>query len=318
MFDFAFREARAELKELLRKRENRTPWQPVPLALATVLPALSFVWAYYWCISRFRLHNGWFIYAIVIPCVVLALVPTLQVRPSLKNAAPVRGNMVLACGSWMALALGVFLGGQTYMWHMYSFYTYEELADYTNIDPSKDRGQSYMDAGQVYFRDASYVSVDDFSVYKSMATFCVAPIVSEALGEAPVPVDFWAVGLNCCNQETGDYHCGAVGDKTARAGLRLLRDDVRSYYALAVQEWSAKKCPDQVNTLSGLAEASPLLCPEVRHPLFFHWVTDPLEQVDAFHERGMAMFGMHVTIFCVGNFVVSLLLFWGLFALGFK
>jgi len=126
------------------------------------------------------------------------------------------------------------------------------------------------------------------------------------------------VGINCCDQDRKTFTCGAVGDITARAGLRLLRDDVRPFYTLAVQQWNARNCPVDDNTVSGRAEASPLICPVAKHPLFFHWVADPLAEVDRYHERAMELYAMHVVLFTSGNLLVVLAVLWVLFYLGFK
>lgn len=328
--DFIFKEARAELRELTRKHEPRSPWQPIPVLMSAIVPALCFTWAYYCCFSWLRFYHPRLAFVLGLPSLAVAAVVSLQAKQLLRNAVPARGSMVTAVGCWAAVVLALWLGEQNYSWHIFSFYSYQDLADYINIDPSEDKGQSFMDSGQVYFKEASYVAVDEFVAFKSEATFCVAPILSEdalqpsapaskALGQNfPNVVDFWAVGLNCCNQETGEYHCGAVGDKTARSGLRLLRDDVRPFYALAVQEWEAKKCPEDTNTAKGYAKASPLICPRSGHPLFFHWVADPLLEVDLFYEKAMSMFSMHIVCFTLGNFLIGLLLSWALFLMGFK
>ncbi|CAK0824554.1 unnamed protein product, partial [Prorocentrum cordatum] len=70
-------------------------------------------------------------------------------------------------------------------------------------------------------------------------------------------VDFWAVGMDCCNQTSGEFWCGQVSNPRARAGMRMLRDDSRPFYALAVQVWAAKRCPEDVNTVSGVRAQAP-------------------------------------------------------------
>lgn len=329
--DFVFREVRGELRELLRKHEPTTPWQPIPVALAAVVAPLVFCWTYFWCCcSSLRYHMPAVVVVLVLPMFGLAAGVSAKVRTSLRDGTAVRGPIVVAVGCWVAVLLALFLGERNYRWHMVSYYSYQDLAAYTNIDPSDDRGQTYMDAGQVYFNEASYVAADEFVDYRSGATYCVAPIMSQdALSNSiesakelkqtfPHFVDFWAVGMNCCDQATGTFTCGEVADKSARSGLRLLRDDVRPFYALAVQEWEAKWCPDNDNTAAGHAQAQPLACPRAGHPLFFHWVVDPLLAVDNFYEESKSLFGLQTVLFVVCNFVVALFLFWFLFNLGFK
>merc|ERR1719401_332300 len=103
--------------------------------------------------------------------------------------------------------------------------------------------------------------------------FCAAPVLrrswssqEQVVGEDTeedigVPqsrsVDFWAVGVDCCDAEGASFHCGDSRQPTARAGLRVLDGNERAMYTLAVEQWSA-------NT------GKP-----VQHPLFFYWVEDP-------------------------------------------
>merc|ERR1719468_1115062 len=189
-----------------------------------------------------------------------------------------------------------------------------------------------MDAGQIYFREYSKVYVDQMIAYRSDHVYCAAPILVEPLtnqdgaeqveqsGHFNIPpsgtIDFWAVGTDCCDQETKAFTCGAVGDPRARAGLRLLRADIRPFYALAVQEWAARLCPLDDNTVQGRAKASPLICPMSRHPLFFHWVVDPLLEVDNLYNKGITTWSTHSVLFFVSNFFLTLALLWGLFVIG--
>merc|ERR1719456_1719941 len=52
----------------------------------------------------------------------------------------------------IALILGTFYGNQTYLKYNEVFYKFQGLDVYVNVNPSRDNGQSYMDAGQVYFK----------------------------------------------------------------------------------------------------------------------------------------------------------------------
>merc|ERR1719235_1781414 len=96
--------------------------------------------------------------------------------------------------------------------------------------------------------------------------------------------------MDCCNQTSGEFWCGQVGNPQARAGMRMLRDDSRSFYALAVQVWAAKRCPENENTVHGVRAQEPLVCLPAKHPLFFYWVVDPIMEVDSFGARSATLF----------------------------
>lgn len=333
--NFMFKEARAEAHELLRKKEHKTPWQPIPVVLGAACPVVLFAWVYYCCFSGLRFYHPERAALLGFgPALAACVVVSLKTRQSLRAVAPARGPFALAACLWVALALAALGGEENYRWHMLSYYQFQDLAAYTNIDPSLDKGQSYMDAGQVYFREDSRVATEQMVVFRSDGVYCAAPIISQPIvnqdGEEQVEqdgpfkvsksytVDFWAVGMDCCDQETKVFTCGAVPDNAARAGIRLLRDDIRPFYLLAVQQWAARLCPVDDNTAEGRAQAAPLICPQARHPLFFHWVRDPLLEVDTFYDKAMHMYRMHLLTFAIWNFGLLLGLLWLLFFLGLK
>mmetsp|Transcript_62181 Transcript_62181/g.180304 ORF Transcript_62181/g.180304 Transcript_62181/m.180304 type:complete len:335 (-) Transcript_62181:63-1067(-) len=330
-----FREARAEARELLRKKDSRGPWQPIPVLIGGVIPSLLFAWSYYCCFAglRFYLPITAAIVGLVVPFIVCVAI-TAKARGNMRAVVPARLFFVLAVCLWVAFALAALGGEVNYHRHMVSFYKFQDLASYTNIDPGMDKGQSYMDAGQVYFSEGSHVAVGQLAAFRSDSVYCAAPIVSDALenqdgdeqveqdGHFKVPksetVDFWAVGVDCCDQESKTFTCGAVPNPKARAGIRLLRDDVRPFYVLAVQQWIARMCPLDKNTAEGRAEVAPLICPQARHPLFFHWVQDPLDEVDNLYTKAMQMYRHHLFWFCIGNVALVMSLHFVLFEMGLK
>jgi len=234
---------------------------------------------------------------------------------------------------WLAFVVGMVAGDRSYWWYMTSFYTYQDLATYNDIDPSADQGQTYMDVGQIYFKEGSKLERAEMMAYKSALTYCVAPITSQTFwntgseaidpgGPMKIPesgtVDFWAVGTDCCSAQDRSFNCGAANNTNARSGLRLLRDDARPFYFLAVQEWVAKHCPVDDNTASGRAKNAPLVCLPARHPLLFYWVQDPLYEVDQYQVKAHSLFNLHVFTFCILDIVVTLGALWILFRVGLK
>jgi len=159
----------------------------------------------------------------------------------------------------LSVVAGCIYGNHNYWKFGYPLYEIHQLANYVNIDPSSDFGQSYMDSGIINFKASTYVDTSRAIAFRSYHMYCAAPIVLTPLQEGVTkhPVDFWAIGINCCDADGQSFTCGEVGQEDAQSGIRLVDEEARQFLNLAVEEWSAQyKIP-------------------VRHALFFDWVVEP-------------------------------------------
>jgi len=176
--------------------------------------------------------------------------------------------------AWM---VAVCCGYLNFLHNMRPYYDVSNLNMYPQVDPAQFHGQQMMDAGQISFVDGAHLDLSRSMGFRNQATYCVAPIVtgSEVLGT----YDFWAVGLDCCSGGSADFQCGEFNNQNAHAGLRLMDDDQRSFYRLAVQQ----------------AEAAYSI--EARHPLFFHWMSEPMHELQAYSDDGYKFFLLGVFTF---------------------
>lgn len=178
-----------------------------------------------------------------------------------------------SCFAW---AIGLYLGIHNYYDHMQSYYGVSSLGNYRDVDPAKMRGQQLMDAGRVLFKNGSYIDLTKSMSFRNNDLYCVAPIVNADHNlHGSEAYDFWAVGLNCCCGDTlrdAKFQCDDYDNKKAYAGLRLMNDDQRPFFRLAVQQ--------AVGTY-GIKS---------NHPLFFHWVLDPVASASSWNWEGHRQF----------------------------
>lgn len=176
-----------------------------------------------------------------------------------------------------SFALGA--GNINFFRNMQPYYDVINLNFYPSVDPTRMRGQQLMDAGRMTFTPTSQLDLRYSMGFKNLDLYCVAPIaVHDANGTVSrlESYDFWAVGLNCCSGEVPDFHCGEFNNARARSGLRLMRDELRPFFRLAVQQ----------------AEAAYNI--KAVHPIFVYWLQDPVSEINAYQEDGFKyyMLGM--------------------------
>lgn len=50
----------------------------------------------------------------------------------------------------LGAGLGLWAGDQSYRRYLASYYSYQDLVSYSDIDPAVAKGQTYMDSGQAH------------------------------------------------------------------------------------------------------------------------------------------------------------------------
>lgn len=171
---------------------------------------------------------------------------------------------VTACFAWI---LAVIAGNINYYSHTLPFMSVQNLNSYNMVDTTITTGQHLMDAGTVIFAPDTHLDITRSLGFRNEKIYCVAPIVTG--NKTASSYDFWAVGTNCCSGVRADFHCKGYNNPEAIGGLRLMRDEDRPFYRLAVQQ----------------AEATYSI--NANHPLFFEWQPDPAAVVNSWQETAM-------------------------------
>jgi len=186
---------------------------------------------------------------------------------------------------FLAVVLAGILGDMNFWYNTQPYYDMQNLNTYPSVNPALEKGQQLMDSGRVYFSSGTNLDTKKAMGFKNHDMYCVAPIVQGS--EKLATYDFWAVGMNCCNGISSDFRCGEFNNPHARSGLRLMNEDLRPFYRLAVQQ----------------AEAAYSI--KAMHPIFFTWLQDPLAEVDSYRNDGFKYYLMGVfsyfgfNLFCV-------------------
>jgi len=168
-------------------------------------------------------------------------------------------TLVICVTSLVAFLLGVMLGRYDYKQNMQSIYDVDALNAYVSVNPVIMRGQELMDAGRVQFVEGANLDLNLANGFKNTDVFCVAPItVNNAVLAS---YDFWAVGKNCCSDQTNDFKCGSYNAVGSKGGIRSTNDVDRDFYRLAVQQAMSSHAIKAI------------------HPLFFEWTTDAAESL---------------------------------------
>jgi len=182
---------------------------------------------------------------------------------------------------FVATLLGGVFGDMNFWYNNEPYFSMASLNTYPAVNPALEKGQALMDAGRAYFVEGAALDNAKSIGFKNVDLYCVAPISYG--GDQLASYDFWAVGLNCCSGISSDFKCGEYDNPHARAGLRLMRDDQRPFFKLAVQ----------------MAESAYNI--KSTHPLFFYWVQDPVAELNQYRDDGFEYYLIGVFSYFVFN-----------------
>jgi len=267
-------------------RRQRQQMNAVSIFQCLFVPWLFFCFVY--AVVSFKIHytTPWVSWTVVIAGTLLVLVcggmAATSLRAKMKNDESVEPSWFLFLFITMLIALtcGAVFGNINFWTFMQPYYDYTNLNSYKDVDPSRMHGAQVMDAGRVQFTNGTRLDLKRSMGFKNLDTYCVAPITTGPQGvDLPLSsYDFWAVGMNCCSGDLADFQCGEWNNPDARGGLRLLADDERAFYRLAVQQ----------------AEAMYNL--KAIHPLFFYFAEDPVAEMDSWKQEGYKFFFLGVFV----------------------
>jgi len=258
------------------KQGKRTRINLVAICVNVFLPWVMFTAVFMMVSFEFHHQRPALMFGILLGCLLFVLLLAYQAYAARESARTPMWWSFAAVFSAIALVLGFIGGDINYHYNLAPYYAITNLNSYPNIDVSTDSGAMLMDVGKAYFAPGTHLDFKKAMGFKQDDMYCVAPIM-KGTGRME-SYDYWAVGKNCCSGAM-DFRCGEFNNPKARSGLRLMSDDSRAFYRLAVQQ----------------AEGAHKI--NAPHPLFFEWVQDPVATLDLMADRGWRIFVMAVVCF---------------------
>jgi len=266
----------------------------VPILLAMFLPWLVYCGSFSVLSFYYHFRYAYTVYAVIGAILMFVVMTGAFALDTLKNRSEGSTMMephwytFIFVTSLLGWILGVTCGQYNFYYCMQPYYDVVSLNMYDGVDPSRTQGVELMDAGRIIFTNHATLDLQKASGFRNSRTYCAAPItVFEGSNVTVKPLlryDFWAVGTDCCSGN--HFRCGAYDTPRAHAGLRLLRDDERGFFRLAVQ---------QAEAAYGIKTV---------HPLFFHWLDDPNTEAAAYQEDGFRWYFLGMFTFFVMQFVM--------------
>lgn len=182
----------------------------------------------------------------------------------LSHRALLHSRVRLFSSTALAVLLASGCGYYNYSAHVVEFYAFDERQHYTNVSP-EEPAAAHADASVIVFSTGTKPDLSKTAALTSRThTYCVAPVTM--LGQVPpVPVQYWAAGLDCC--KTRDtYSCGDVHVASARSGLVIMNIS-NGLHAILTQDLDRYRMAAHLAAASyGLVSAEP--------PIFLHWTYD--------------------------------------------
>jgi len=262
----------------LKRRRNRV--NMIPVIAAILLPLIMFA-TMFACMS-FSFHYNRPLATFLFVCtgfIIVAFLGMATLRSMATSNREASWMPFLFVTMLLAWTGGVLAGDLNFAFNMEAFYNFENLNFYPDVDPAAASGQMFMDAGRMVFAPNSHLDLTKSIGFKQENVYCVAPVSKALPGavngshrrslQALENYDFWAVGMNCCSGNSPDFKCAHFNDAKASGGLRLMDDDQRPFFRLAVQQ----------------AEATYKI--KAAHPIFIHWSPDPLGASQAGQKQGV-------------------------------
>mmetsp|Transcript_60759 Transcript_60759/g.131767 ORF Transcript_60759/g.131767 Transcript_60759/m.131767 type:complete len:343 (-) Transcript_60759:112-1140(-) len=230
----------------LKRAKKQTDWKKIAYdnkdrariaLLATVLSATSMVGYAIMLYIWFRVYHTSFEWSIITLVLLLVCSAVMNVTSQKKNMGRDRAwlywlSLLMALGIVVATVMGFFL----YFHSLAYYWKYMDLRTYTNVAAAQP-AFAFKDASMFLWTEDTRLDSMRAVGFKSKFTgqiYCAAPIVDSTMSTGN-PIQYWAVGENCCNARA-EFHCDDAADSSVRSALVMLEPEevVRPFMTWAV------------------------------------------------------------------------------------
>jgi len=258
----------------------------VPMILNIFVPWGIFLFASMVAGGKLRYTNPWLCWVIIAGLVALWIGACAVALWARKDEPDPTWFTYAALMVGIAILLGVLFGEHNYDSYYRKQFEVQDLKVISQIDASRENGQSIMDGGLFYFAEGNILDPKLGWHFKHGTVYCIAPVVMKGKVPETGSYDFWAVGKDCCSTSSSDFRCGSFDDPNARSGLRITDDKARPFYRLAVEQ------------------AASLYNIKATYPIFLEWEKDPLTLVNSWQKTGFRRVMMANFTFFVFSVIV--------------
>jgi len=186
------------------------------------------------------------------------------------------GSIGIACGIGFSIQTSFMLE----YWHL------DNGAVYRHMSPT-DPGAMHADASVLEFQDGTMVDVQHSVGYmKAGSVYCAAPVISQRVQG---PVQYWAVGRDCCGMR-GSFACADAEDAAALSAVVVQGDE------------NFKTAVRMLRSVYDITNAQPT-------PVFLKWTAKPVEYKDTLWMRATTLVTIASVVHLICAFLTGFVLY---------
>lgn len=186
---------------------------------------------------------------------------------------------------FMTLFYAVLIGAWNYQTNFVPAQAAQSGRHYHEVRPDEP-ASAFADMGTIEFtKDAQLDSTRALGLARYGRIFCVAPIISRNVSVSPQrsgpPVQFWAVGVDCCG-ERRSFSCDGSSEPSVHSGVVVADLDGFTFNAALAPRSLHDEYMIVVRAASVLYEL-----PKVDSPVLLRWLEDPDSIISSWKWRSL-------------------------------